>query len=360
MERTKRKSSVYNDYVPYGGRVPNFKEKEGMKLKKEQFDVTGMTCSACSARIEKSVSKLPGIKEVSVNLLKNSMVASYDESILDTSGIIQAVEKAGYGAIPKTLAQSGSKPAVAAGKPEISTAQKDYKQMKQRLLLSAVFTMTGIERKDLLSAPDYELVMEEVAEQLEAWEVSRIYVWGPDKYVIQRDLLEYRKDISKRTRKIVNRILRMIKDIEGTYSAKLDLQSAGIGSLKIICGLGTEVSHNALDDAVDLKNIIRHIDLKGCSEHMLQIMKKYTSEKEVYYRLRRFREKWDDVSEGIQEKSLSLLKELGKVDTVEARALRDDLLVMCTGEAMAFPTLEEYIQKENAKTGKVIRDKNDK
>ena len=206
--------------------------------------------------------------------------------------------------------------------------------------------MTGIERKDLLSAPDYELVMEEVAEQLEAWEVSRIYVWGPDKYVIQRDLLEYRKDISKRTRKIVNRILRMIKDIEGTYSAKLDLQSAGIGSLKIICGLGTEVSHNALDDAVDLKNIIRHID--------------YTSEKEVYYRLRRFREKWDDVSEGIQEKSLSLLKELGKVDTVEARALRDDLLVMCTGEAMAFPNLEEYIQKENAKTGKVICDKNDK
>ena len=103
--------------------------------------------------------------------------------------------------------------------------------------------------------------------------------------------------------------------------------------------------HNALDDAVDLKNIISHIDLKGCSEHMLQIMKKYTSEKEVYYRLRRFREKWDDVSEGIQEKSLSLLKELGKVDTVEARALRDDLLVMCTGEAMAFPTLEEYIQK---------------
>lgn len=82
--------------------------------------------------------------------------------------------------------------------------------------------------------PDYELVMEEVAEQLEAWEVSRVYVWGPDKYVIQRDLLEYRKDASKRTKKIVNRILRMIKDIEDIYSAKLDLQSAGIGSLKIL------------------------------------------------------------------------------------------------------------------------------
>ena len=56
-------------------------------MQKEQFDITGMTCSACSARIEKSVGKLPGIKEVSVNLLKNSMVASYDESVLDTAGI---------------------------------------------------------------------------------------------------------------------------------------------------------------------------------------------------------------------------------------------------------------------------------
>ena len=61
-------------------------------MQKEQFDITGMTCSACSARIEKSVAKLPGIQEVSVNLLKNSMVASYDESVLDTEGIVQAVE----------------------------------------------------------------------------------------------------------------------------------------------------------------------------------------------------------------------------------------------------------------------------
>ena len=54
-------------------------------MQKEQFDITGMTCSACSTRVEKSVAKLPGIKEVSVNLLKNSMVASYDESVLDTA-----------------------------------------------------------------------------------------------------------------------------------------------------------------------------------------------------------------------------------------------------------------------------------
>ena len=47
-----------------------------------------------------------------------------------------------------------------------------------------------------------------------------------------------------------------------------------------------------------------------------------------------------------RKKTLGLLKELGKVDTVEAKALRDDLMVMCTGEAISFPTLEEYIRKE--------------
>lgn len=120
-------------------------KKEGIILRKEQFDITGMTCSACSARVEKSVAKLPGIQEVSVNLLKNSMVASYDEAALDTGQIIQAVEKAGYGASPKA---GQSKPAaertaasVPAGKPAVSTAQAEYAQMKRRLLLSAIFTI---------------------------------------------------------------------------------------------------------------------------------------------------------------------------------------------------------------------------
>ena len=110
-------------------------------MQKEQFDITGMTCSACSSRIEKSVAKLPGIKEVSVNLLKNSMVASYDETVLDTVGIVQAVEKAGYGAFPKTPAQNKSRTENRAVKPEVNAAQAEYKQMKQRLLLSAIFTI---------------------------------------------------------------------------------------------------------------------------------------------------------------------------------------------------------------------------
>ena len=47
---------------------------------KQKFDVTGMTCSACSAHVEKSVSKLEGVQCVNVNLLQNSMVVEYDDN----------------------------------------------------------------------------------------------------------------------------------------------------------------------------------------------------------------------------------------------------------------------------------------
>ena len=64
---------------------------------KNKFAVSGMTCSACSARVERAVSKLKGIREVSVNLLTNSMTAEYDDS-LSADDIISAVKAAGYGA----------------------------------------------------------------------------------------------------------------------------------------------------------------------------------------------------------------------------------------------------------------------
>ncbi len=65
---------------------------------KSSFKITGMTCSACSARIEKSVSRLSGIEKAEVNLLTNSMTVNYDPKILDEVSIIKAVEKSGYGA----------------------------------------------------------------------------------------------------------------------------------------------------------------------------------------------------------------------------------------------------------------------
>ena len=97
-------------------------------MKKEQFDITGMTCSACSARVEQCVAKLPGVAEVSVNLLKNSMAVSYDEGALDSASIVAAVETAGYGALPTVSSRSSKET-----KPEVSTAQAVTMPGQQRL-----------------------------------------------------------------------------------------------------------------------------------------------------------------------------------------------------------------------------------
>ena len=65
---------------------------------KERYHVSGMTCSACSAHVEKAVNKLAGMEKASVNLLTETMEVVYEEGILEAGQIIGAVEKAGYGA----------------------------------------------------------------------------------------------------------------------------------------------------------------------------------------------------------------------------------------------------------------------
>lgn len=64
----------------------------------EKFNVTGMTCSACSAHVEKSVKKLDGVKSVNVNLLQNNMHVDFDETAISVDDIINAVVSGGYGA----------------------------------------------------------------------------------------------------------------------------------------------------------------------------------------------------------------------------------------------------------------------
>ena len=59
---------------------------------KERFNVTGMTCAACSSHIEKALSKTEGVRAVNVNLLANNMVVDYDEAVLSESDISRVVE----------------------------------------------------------------------------------------------------------------------------------------------------------------------------------------------------------------------------------------------------------------------------
>lgn len=72
--------------------------KELIVSKKCNFDISGMTCSACSQHVEKAVSKLDGVNKASVNLVAETMMVEYDDSKLSTDNIVKAVVDAGYGA----------------------------------------------------------------------------------------------------------------------------------------------------------------------------------------------------------------------------------------------------------------------
>ena len=102
---------------------------------KQKFDVTGMSCSACSAHVEKAVSRVPGVDQVQVNLLQNSMVVEYEDEATDAAAIIHAVEGAGYGASVK----DAHEPAKKAENDLQKRTAEEAKKMKHRLGWSIVF-----------------------------------------------------------------------------------------------------------------------------------------------------------------------------------------------------------------------------
>ena len=99
----------------------------------KQYEVTGMSCAACSARVEKAVSKIEGVTSCSVNLLTNSMGV---EGAVDAQTVIEAVEAAGYKA-----AEKESRTGQEAGRMEKSGELKDKEtpEMKKRLIASLCF-----------------------------------------------------------------------------------------------------------------------------------------------------------------------------------------------------------------------------
>ncbi len=103
---------------------------------KKNFEVTGMTCSACSAHVEKSVRKLPGVASVSVNLLQNRMQVEYDDQALSEEAIMEAVEKAGYGACPLT---PPSQEASAKQARHQNAMDQELASMRRRLWISIGF-----------------------------------------------------------------------------------------------------------------------------------------------------------------------------------------------------------------------------
>jgi len=101
-------------------------------MKKEKFDVTGMTCSACSAAVERAVGHMDGVSAVTVNLLSNNMTVEYDDTLLEPKAIIDTVVDAGYSAsVAGTTAPAKSS--------EASHVQGEIDAMKHRTIVSMVF-----------------------------------------------------------------------------------------------------------------------------------------------------------------------------------------------------------------------------
>lgn len=100
---------------------------------KQQFDVTGMSCAACSAHVEKAVRAVSGIQEVQVNLLAGSMTATYNEQQTDAAAIIKAVEDAGYGASVRGDTTVQTKAAIA------DKGQDEVRAMRRRIQISFIF-----------------------------------------------------------------------------------------------------------------------------------------------------------------------------------------------------------------------------
>ncbi len=102
-------------------------------MQKQRFDVTGMSCAACQAHVEKAVSKVDGVKNVSVSLLTNSMNVEFDDAVCSGENIISAVSSAGYGAVKSQGKNSA---------PDITKKAADNAgDKKRRLWLSVAFML---------------------------------------------------------------------------------------------------------------------------------------------------------------------------------------------------------------------------
>ena len=125
-------------------------------MTKENFDVTGMSCSACSARVERAVAKIVGEENVSVNLLTNSMQVKFDEAKISVAAIVEAVVNAGYGASPKKISAQKN-----FSSPE-KILDKEISAIKFRLTWSIIFLLPTvyIAMHSMLPLPSPQIISE--------------------------------------------------------------------------------------------------------------------------------------------------------------------------------------------------------
>lgn len=138
---------------------------------KQKYDIVGMSCSACSARIDKVVRQLNGVDDVNVNLLSNNMVVDYDETIVNQEMIMKVVEDAGYKAILPDAKQVPEK------------KDDQMKQKKRSLILSFCFLIPlfYISMGHMLGAPLPDILLGH--ENMMVFALTQLFLTLPIMYI---------------------------------------------------------------------------------------------------------------------------------------------------------------------------------
>lgn len=144
-------------------------------MSKRRYDVTGMTCAACSTRVEKAVGKLEGIEKVTVNLLTNSMQVEYKENTIGSEQIVQAVVKAGYGASLHEDTEAGTTHRIGAAEQggksggRVDLVKKEQDDMRKRLIVSIIFWIP------LMFVAMYHMLLDLLNIPMSKWLMDNLY-----------------------------------------------------------------------------------------------------------------------------------------------------------------------------------------
>jgi Cu+-exporting ATPase len=141
----------------------------GVEMEKAEFDITGMTCAACSNRIEKVLNKQEGVKSATVNLTTENAVIEYNPNMLTDRDLIARVEKLGYGAQPKQSAED-----------RVNAKDKQLNRLKMKLIISALLSLPllvtmldhlfGIQMPAILMNPWFQLALATPVQFIIGWQ----------------------------------------------------------------------------------------------------------------------------------------------------------------------------------------------
>ncbi|SDH86256.1 Cu+-exporting ATPase [Alteribacillus persepolensis] len=141
----------------------------GVQTEKTEFDVSGMTCAACSNRIEKVLSKQEGVKTASVNLTTESAAIEYTPGLIEENDLIGKIQKLGYDAKPKADKET-----------QRNQKERQLQQMKTKLMTSAVLTapllvtmlvhLFGMEIPAIFMNPWFQLVLATPVQFIIGWQ----------------------------------------------------------------------------------------------------------------------------------------------------------------------------------------------